>query len=561
MKRLLGSLALGVLFLCTHLQAKILLPKPKEVLVLYDDAGPYGYMGKEDALLLRNLLGHFKGLDIDVMPAKNYTSGDMNGSMAVFYLGTTFDAPAFYAQGSKAQKAYADFFKDAATLGKTVVWMNYNLWRLQDAWNKNGWGNGTMQDTIGISYDYYTGIPYNRVTYKNTELYKGVVSFENPGANVGNCFEEIVGNRDMYDCEPVMMMVKIVDQSKVKVYATASSTFYPNRKADPYIVKAGNFWFVGDIPFSYMSEEDRYLAFADLLHDMLKIYHKEHHTALMRLEDVDARTDTQNLLAIANAAQKENVFFSVATIAKYVDPNGVENNGVPTEENLTGSNVAKVLQHLQSEGRIAIVAHGFTHQLGNMQNPYNGVSGDDFEFMRVVENPDHSLNYLKPAMNDSGLWAYLRMHSAKSMLQAAGLQPFAWEAPHYAAGPSQYRAIREVFPVQYARMQYYPFETSTDPAKRFKSIGQFFPYLINSDAYGYTVIPENIGYVEIMPNAGYRALYPEDIIRFAQKLKVVRDSVASFYYHPYLGADLLPIVIKGLKAAGYTFVSPSSLLK
>jgi uncharacterized protein YdaL len=310
-----------------------------------------------------------------------------------------------------------------------------------------------------------------------------------------------------------------------------------------------------------MSEEDRYLAFSDILHDMLEIDHTESHKAIMRLEDVDARTNINDLLKIADLAREKHINFSVATISQYKDPFGIENNGVSTTINITDSVIGEVLSNLYSEGLIDVVAHGFTHQYGNIKNPYNGLSGDDFEFMRVVEHSDNSYSYLYPTMNDSGILALIRMYHAKSLLNRLGIKPFAWEAPHYMAGPSQYRAIRELFPVQYARVLYYPNKESNDINKKYKFVGQFFPYIIQRDIYGYTIIPENIHNIENTPNTGYRKLTPTDTIRFAKKLKVVRDGVASFYYHPYLGTDDLKAIIDGLRDAGYTFVSAPSLLK
>lgn len=529
-----------------------------KVLVLYDDAGPYGKLGKANAIFVQNLLGHF---DVDVIskPAKKYVSGEMKDMRATFYIGSTYDAPAYYAAGSVENNAYQNFFKDTATLNKTVVWMNYNLWRLDEAWKANNWDGISMSQKFGLEFRYSNGIPYNRVNYKNTELYKGVIPFATPGAALDTCYNE---GDNRYACSLEMAMIAITDPLKAKAYATAYSTLYADRKADPYITKGGNFWFVGDIPFSYMSEEDRYLAFADLLHDMLGIYHKESHKALMRLEDVDARTDLNDLIAIANLAKEKNVIFSVAAIAKYVDPFGIENNGVPTTISLDHSVIGKTLKKLYKEKRITVVAHGYTHQYGNLQNPYNGLSGDDFEFMRVVDNgPDQAYSYLYPTMNDSGMAAYDRMKKAKKILGKLKIKAFAWEAPHYMAGPNHYRAIKEIYPVQYARVLYYPNEESNDSSIKYNFIGQFYPYVIRHDIYGTTVIPENIHNIEDAPNPGYRPLMPADTIRFAKKLKVVRDGVASFYYHPYLGTKFLSEIIDGLKGEGYTFAAAPSLIK
>lgn len=545
------STILFVALLATNLFAQ-------KVLVLYDDAGPYGKMGKTNAILLQNLLGHF---DVDIVskPAKEYRSDEMKDAIATFYIGSTYDAPAYYAAGSVESTAYQAFFKDTATLGKTVVWMNYNLWRLDEAWKANNWGGMSMSEKFGLEFRYGNGIPYNRVEYKKTELYKGVVPFATPGAAVETCYAE---GDNRYACALEMAMIAISDPLKAKAYATAYSTLYPERAADPYITKGENFWFVGDIPFTYMSEEDRYLAFSDLLHDMLGIHHKESHKALMRLEDVDARTDIGNLTDIAALAKNKKVVFTVAAIAKYVDPFGIENNGVPTTIKLSDSEIGKILKKLYKDKQITVVAHGYTHQYGNLSNPYNGLSGDDFEFMRVVDNgPDQAYSYLYPTMDDSGLGAYARMKSAKKILDKLKIKAFGWEAPHYMAGPNHYRAIKELYPVQYARVLYYPNEDSSDMSLKYNFIGQFYPYVIQSDMYGSTVIPENIHNIEDAPNPGYRPLMPADTIRFAKKLKVVRDGVASFYYHPYLGTALLAEIIDGIKAEGYEFVAAPTLIK
>ncbi len=532
--------------------------KKQKVLVLYDNAGPYGDTGKTHAILLKNLLGHFN-VKIRIEPVTKYRSKHMKNQKAVFYLGTTFNPLNYYAEGSTEKNAYLRFFKDVATRNKNIIWINYNLNLLKSAWDANQWGNTTMGEKFGFTFQYTNpAIKYNRVKYKDTELYKGVIPFATPGADVSLCLDE---GDNRYACALELNRVNILDNNKTKVYAEAYSTLLPNRAPDPYIIKGNHFWFVGDIPFTYMSEEDRYLAFSDLLHDMLGIYHKESHKAIMRLEDVDARTDIYDLLHIANLAREKKVRFSVAAISQYEDPFGIENDGIPTTIKISDSIVGEILSDLYSEGLIDVVAHGFTHQYGNIQNPYNGLSGDDFEFMRVVENSNLSYSYLSPTMNDSGFYAYMRMYKAKSILKQLGIKAFAWEAPHYMAGPNQYRAIRELFPVQYARVLYYPNENSNDMTKKYKFVGQFFPYIIKHDMYGSTIIPENIHNIEDAPNAGYRKLTPADTIRFAKKLKVVRDGIASFYYHPYLGTDDLEMIIDGLRNAGYDFVSAPSLLK
>jgi len=545
--------------------------RPKDVLVLYDRAGDYGYLGKEYAIFLENLLGHFKELNsVIVKPADEYKVNDMNKKLAIFYIGNTYDVLSYYPQGTPQRDAYENFFRDIAYYNKNVVWMNYNLYALEEYWMNNYLNETSFANTYGIHFlGTSSNAHYNRIKYKDTELFKGVIPFATPGVDTSHCESE--GNNS-YACEEELNIVDILDENKTKIFSTAYSTLSSgaNTPIRPYITRGGGkFWYVGDIPFTYMSEEDRYLAFSDLLHDMLNIYHTESHKAIMRLEDVDARTELDDLNAIANYMQEQNISFTVATIPLYRDPLGIENGGVDTTVSLADSPIGDRLKTLYDQGRISIVQHGTTHQYSTpdmneseIRNPYNGLSGDDFEFMRVIESdPNLPYIYEKPTMDDSATWATDRINSGKDIFNQIGITAFGWEAPHYMAGANHYRAIREIYPVQYARVLYYPNEDSNDTNQKYQFIGQFYPYVIHKDLYGYTIIPENIHNIEDEPNQGYRPLLPADTIRFAKKLKVVRDGVASFFYHPFLKTDYLSDVVEGLKQEGYQFVSAPSLLE
>ena len=54
--------------------------------------------------------------------------------------------------------------------------------------------------------------------------------------------------------------------------------------------------------------------------------------------------------------------------------------------------------------QVSIVAHGLTHQSRYSANPYNGVSGDDFEFYRVLLNRDNSLDFESPIPGERRRW-------------------------------------------------------------------------------------------------------------------------------------------------------------
>ncbi len=534
----------------------------KRVLILYDTAGKYGYIGKIYSILLKNLLGHFD-INITAKPANEYKSNDLKDKTTLFYLGTTYNAIDYYDKNSSKRLSYKNFYRDIMSTHKTIVWINYNLWSLEKYWVDNNIGETTFKERYGFSFRDISQLKYNRIVYKNTELYKGVVPYAISGAIIDNC---ILEENRRYACALELNRVSILNLDRVDILAKAYSTLSENNNSDTYIINSDNFWFVGDIPFTYMSEEDRYLAFADLLHDMVKIPHNEIQRAIMRLEDVDARTSLDNLNSLANYMMSKNIKFSVATIPIYKDPLGVENSGISITEDISNSAIGSRLKELYDIGAIDIVQHGTTHQystidssISDIPNPYNGVSGSDFEFMRVIRNSNLSYSYLYPIENDSKEWAKSRIMEGKNILNDIGIEAFAWEAPHYMAGANHYRAIRDIYPIQYARMIYYPNENNTTQQNRF--IGQFYPYIIKKDLYGYTIIPENIHNTVDNPNDGFRKLLPKDTIRFAKKLKVVRDGVASFYYHPYLKRDYLKEVVEGLEREGYTFVSAPSLVK
>jgi hypothetical protein len=74
-----------------------------------------------------------------------------------------------------------------------------------------------------------------------------------------------------------------------------------------------------------------------------------------------------------------------------------------------------------------------------------------------------------------------------------------------------------------------------------------FPYAVR-DVYGGTVIPENLDYV----HSDGDSVTP--MLETARHNLVVRDGVASFFYHPILGVGQLPRLVEGIQALGYTFV-------
>jgi uncharacterized protein YdaL len=530
------------------------------ILILYDSAGPYDHIGKEHAILLQNLLGHFN-LTIKKKPVCEYSTGDIQNHKATFYIGATFDEQSYYDTDSDEWQNYETFLSDCATATAPLVWINYNLITLQSQMDAQA--PDAFAEKFGFIPIGVVNNQYNRILYKETQLYKGVVPFANPGADLTGCMEEGDGR---YACSTELNALSIVDSDNTTVFAWANSTL-SSAEDTPYITQSNNFWFIGDLPFMYLCEEDRYLAFADVLHDVLDVDHDASHRALVRLEDVSTDTDIDALQAATDYLSGADIPFAVATIAQYRD-------NLIYDQPLALSETGQLLRSLYRNRNASIIAHGYTHQRDCLENPYNGISGDDFEFYRVTLNADNSLDFVSPIGLDTKRGNRRRMQKAKSALQLAGLSPFCWEAPHYLASENAYRGIRELFPIHYGRMVYFN-QVGDAPrvigfSRRFHHpywgqkphmLGQFFPYLIHKDAYGYKVIPENICNIEPDPFDGYRPLFPEDLIRHAEKALVVRDGFASFFYHPDYGVDYLKEVVEGIQALGYTFVSADRLFR
>jgi len=79
------------------------------------------------------------------------------------------------------------------------------------------------------------------------------------------------------------------------------------------------------------------------------------------------------------------------------------------------------------------------------------------------------------------------------------------------------------------------------------------------DIYGLNVIPETLGSYEPEASNNNPPRLVADILKTAHSNRVVRDGFASFYFHPYYDLAVLKQIVAGIKAEGYSFVSPATL--
>lgn len=314
--------------------------------------------------------------------------------------------------------------------------------------------------------------------------------------------------------DPAISPVEILDQAKAKVVATAQNT---EGKLLPYIVHSGDFWYCADSPFGFAAEGDRYLAFCDILHDFFKMPHQEERKALLRLEDVSIEDDPGDLRDLADYLHARKVPFQISLIPIFINPEE------KTEIYLSDRpDFVRAIRYMVSKGG-SVVMHGVTHQ-------YRGKSADDYEFWD--EFSDH------PTPTDSRDLIEKKLRLGLDECFKNGIYPLSWETPHYAASKLDYRVFAEYFNSAYDR------NLSLDRVES----GHFFPYT-TTDRYGRFIIPENLGYIPLeKPD-------PALLVKNCERLRVVRDGVASFFFHPWLDRKYLESCIDGIEGQGYRFIS------
>lgn len=541
------------------------------VLVLYDRAEDQSYwMGKTYSIFLQNLLAHFAHLQVYEAAIEDYQSGDIESCRASFYLGSYFE--------NKIPRA---FFDDFASTKKQVGWLGYNIWMP---------GQDYFSKLFGYEYDSLTTLDekildtQGRPTFFKWAHYKGERFFK-----FGEFSRE---NKDQFLAGFEAIRLR-PSQAPTKSLVLAELEHNGKAEKIPYVVQAENRFYVADIPFSYMHEDDRYLIFADLLFDILKEQplHQEP-LAFMRVEDVFPQISLPFVADILNAVNEEGVKAHISLVPLGVDPLQYYSvrRFLPIEEATTFKNL---MQYYQSEGH-EFIWHGVTHQYENQKNPHSGVSGDDFEFWDANQNA--------PVKKDSPRWVVDRLEEGLHSMRAAQMSFASWLTPHYQASALDYLIFGRVFEWNIGRVIYFDYRALGLPSftanllmnsaddqalnlrrQAFEDLsvetkgpwnGQFFPYLIFGDHYGQRLIPENLG--NSQPYRTAHVIWPRSVsqmVETARRNRVLRDQWASFFYHPALldttinggrglfagDAGELKYLIQQIKKLGYRFTQVSEL--
>ncbi|MCA1012284.1 DUF2334 domain-containing protein [Halobacillus halophilus] len=266
----------------------------------------------------------------------------------------------------------------------------------------------------------------------------------------------------------------------------------------PLLVKSHSNYYYAD---SEISLEDAILM-GEVLHQVFEKEHKESHPAVIRLEDVNPRLDPEMLRQCADVLIEKDIPFMVAVTPVYKNPETGE------EYHLTDApDLLNILHDIEDQGA-SIILHGYTDQSGT------GKTGDGFEFSEMERSELET-----------------RIEKGKKELIKMGLTPLALETPHYTISQDGYGAAANHFAKYLGQLQL------TDDNWK---VMMEAPYL-TSPTYlkGMELIPETLRYVQ---EGEVHSI--ERMAERADNLMILRDSVLSAFYHPYLGPEGLEEVVE-----------------
>jgi uncharacterized protein YdaL len=478
----------------------------RSVLVVYDSGGRWNDLSLVYTDLTATLASHFA--EVETVPANEYVAGALLDHDAMIYLGLNY-----------AEPLRAELLADIAEGVRPVLWMGENLWQFDNA-------NAEAGDLHALYGMHWSG--------ESTGL-------------------ESVHYRDMTLSVPADTAVHTVtdlDDTRVAILATGETDGRPI----PYAVRSGNLTWLAEIPLDDAWADDRYLVLADLLNDLFGAEPPATRRALVRLEDVGPLSDPALLRDAADVLLARGIPFSIALYPVYVGAPGERSDR--TIALREAPEVVKAVEYMLDRGG-TLILHGYTHQYGDEPNPLTGRSADDFEFLRVYFEGEH-LVYEGPVPEDSVGWVRERLDLAEQELDAVGLpRPAIFEFPHYGASENAYQAVSERFAARYDHPQVFSNAWNGEPPLTPYLFRISPPYLVR-DPYGTVTIPETLGFYEVAA-AELGSDPTQQMMSQAETLSVVRGSVASLFFHPYLGPDLLEEIVDGLAASGHEFISPCAL--
>jgi uncharacterized protein YdaL len=451
---------------------------PKNVLILVDgNSDPKNY-AMADGRQLASLLGHFS-VRYTLKGVNDYVPGEMKQFDFTFYVGSDV-----HTEPSRK------FTQDVFTLDSQIFWLNC------------GFDDFSRKFPVDKRFGFSVSRPDSLSGFD-------LVRF---------------GSKTFPKGEPFINISTVTNRKLATVTATAFSS--KQKREIPYIITSANLTYIADMPFASAGPADRYLLFADMLHDFLGELHEESHSALIRIEDVGPFDNPDHLREIADILSAKGIPFLVGVIPFFVDPG--QNIRVSLSDK---PDLVDALKYMVHNGA-TIVMHGSTHQ-------YKGVTAADFEFW------DESTN--KPIAKQTAEDISQKLESGVQEFMKNGLYPLVWETPHYTGSFLLYQTVAKYFSTAMEqRLSFEDFDCS-----------QSFPYVIKSDWFGQRIYPENLGYVPLNPDKSISESYIQELLKNAKANLAVRDGFASCFFHSFLNLDLLKELVDGIQELGYTYIDLS----
>ncbi|CDF59206.1 polysaccharide deacetylase family protein [Thermobrachium celere] len=455
---MLKKILISLIIILSFMMGRAFADKVKDkVLIVYDVRHKFGY-DNDEVLTFKLALGHFD-LDVYEVSERDYSLGLVNRFDYVFVMGLD------------DEKVSERLKEDLIRYKGIVTFIGSGF---EDVLSLDEFGNFKF---LGKNFNAV------EVIYKNSML-----PFSRSKYGIGDR-----NSVDFYD----------VRNGQVIAY------FNDGKREIPYIFNYNNIWVVT----RYDSEGPVFYILCDVLHEILKIPHREEKKVFVRIEDVHARVDIKRLRRIGDYLKSEGIPYMIALIPAYKENGRIYKMSDNRE-------FVETIRYLQSNGA-SIVLHGYTHQIRDER------TGEGYEFWDIKNN--------RPPSDDMEKYMQDRIYSAVLECVKNGIYPLAFEAPHYAINKEGYDFLKKHFSTYVGHIQTSNYSFCTTA----------YPFKIQNIEFINRLIPENLGYV-YSDNIN-------DIFKNLDRASIVRDYYGGFYFHTFMDINYLKKIVKKIEDKGFEF--------
>lgn len=435
-----------------------------KVLIIYDSKKETAY-NRDILKIMRTLLGRFSS-DIESLKLSNYDDEiNKNYYSHVFIIGINENS---YSNDKKTKYLLSslDSYKG------NICWLGYGIENLLEYKKYNLEYLGKTNNIVNVNYK---GKSYN------------------------------------LDEHYLFNLIKSKDTSN-KVIGRIDDTL----NKYPYIINDKNLFYVSKLDLDGVL----FYIFCDSLNDIFNIKEFDKGSLFVRIEDVHAFRDPEDLVKIADYLSDKNIPFTIALIPAYVNP---KNHKITTLSE--SPEIVKAIKYMQDKGG-TVILHGYTHQYKK-----EAVSGEGYEFWDGERDA--------PLKEDMKVFVKNRVLSGLRICIENGIYPLAFEAPHYAIESEGYRELKKYFSTYVGQHQNNDKKFSTNT----------YPYVIRDTEEFNILIPENLGYIDPKDNFTF-----QNIKENLDKISIVRGFSGGFFFHSYLDIEYLKYAIEYLEKQDIDFM-------